>query len=80
MGAKLNTPQQITASVIFDKAEVTFSMRTVGITGPSIASLNKAGTMSENTYTNFMTEVSKLIVEMYKDNSGIIIKPQPLFF
>jgi hypothetical protein len=78
-GAKLNTPQQITASVIFDKAEVTYSMRTVGITGPGIASLNNAGNMSEDTYTNFMTEVSKLIVDIYSKKSTYIIKPQPLF-
>ncbi len=78
-GAKLNTPQQITASVIFDKAEVTFSMRTVGITGPGVAKLNKAGSLAENTYTNFMTEVSNLIVDMYKKESSYKILPQPLF-
>lgn len=78
-GAKLNTPQQITASVIFDKAEVVFSMRTFGITGPGLAKLNQTGTMSENTYANFMAEVSNLIVDMYNEKSNYIIYPQPLF-
>jgi hypothetical protein len=79
-GAKLNTPQQITASVIFDKAEVSFSMRTFGITGKGVARLNQAGTFTENTYTNFMTEVSNLIVDIYSNDSDYIILPQPLFF
>ncbi len=77
--AKLETPQQITASVIFGQASVKFSMRTFGITGPGVSRLNKVGTVTENTYSNFMSEISNLIVDVYKDTSEFIISPQPLF-
>ena len=77
--AKLNTPQQITASVIFGKAEVTFSMRTFGITGPGVSRLNKVGTVNEDTYKSFMEEVSNLIVDVYNKDSQYDVNPQPLF-
>lgn len=77
--AKLNTPQQITASVIFGKAEVTFSMRTYGITGPGVAQLNKVGSVTEDTYKDFMSAISNLIVAVYNNDSLYIIEPQPLF-
>jgi hypothetical protein len=77
--AKLGTPQQITASVIFGQADVRFSMRTFGISGPGISRLNKVGSVTENTYSSFMSEISNLIIEIYQDNSEYLIKPQPLF-
>jgi hypothetical protein len=76
--AKLNTPQQITASVIFGRAEVTYSLRTFGITGSGIGKLNKTGSLSEDTYQEFIQEISNLIVEMYKKESSFIVVPQPL--
>lgn len=76
--AKLETPQQITASVIFGMAEVTYSLKTFGITGPGVGRLNKTGTLSEDTYQQFIQEVSNLIVEMYKEDSEFIVVPQPL--
>ena len=78
--AKLNTPQQITASVVFGKAEVTYSLRTFGITGPGIGKLNKTGSLSEDTYQEFIQEISNLIVEMYKNESSFKVVPQPLAF
>ena len=76
--AKLNTPQQITASVIFGRAEVTYSLKTFGITGPGIGKLNKTGSLSEDTYQEFIQQISNLIVEMYKKESSFIVVPQPL--
>lgn len=76
--AKLNTPQQITASVIFDRAEVTYSLKTFGITGPGVGRLNKTGTLSEDTYQEFIQEISRLIVDMYKKDNTFIVVPQPL--
>lgn len=78
-GAKLNTPQQITASVIFGKAEVNYSMQTFGITGPGVGGLNQAGALTEDTYNKFITEVSNMIVKAYDEDSRYIINPQPLF-
>ncbi|WP_281989346.1 hypothetical protein [Aquimarina aggregata] len=73
--AKLNTPQQVTASVIFGRAEVIYSLKTFGIVGPGIAELNKVGSLSEDTYQGFMQAISKLIVDMYKEKSDFIITP-----
>lgn len=78
-GAKLNTPQQVTASVIFGKAEVNYSMQTFGITGPGVGGLNQAGALTEDTYNKFITEVSNMIVKAYDEDSRYIINPQPLF-
>ncbi|WP_422105066.1 hypothetical protein [Winogradskyella sp.] len=78
--AKLNTPQQITASVIFGRAEVTYSLKTFGIVGPGISKLSKTGALTEDTYQAFIQEISNLIVEMYKENSSFIVTPQPLPF
>jgi len=63
--AKLDTPQQITASVIFGQATVKFSMHTFGITGPGVANLNKVGSITENTYSSFVTGISSLLEEFY---------------
>jgi len=77
--AKLDTPQQITASVIFGHATVKFSMHTFGITGPGVARLNKVGAITEDTFSNFIAEISNLMVEAYRENGDYIIAPQPLF-
>ncbi|WP_276366240.1 hypothetical protein [Chryseolinea sp. H1M3-3] len=77
--AKLNTPQQITASVIFGKAEVTYSLKTFGVSGPGVGNLVKLGTLTENTYQEFMQGISDLIVDAYNNNSAFVINPQPLF-
>lgn len=77
--AKVNTPQQISASVIFGKADVTFSVKTFGITGPGVSRLVKAGTLNENTYIEFLNEISNLIVDIYKQESVFEVEPQPLF-
>lgn len=76
--AKISSPQQISASVTFGLAEVEFSMITVGITGPGTANLVNQGSMTENTYTNFLKAVSGLIVDVYKDDSAFFIDPQLL--
>lgn len=76
--AKLETPQRITASVIFDRAEVKYSIKTFGITGPKTAPLIKSGTLSENTYNDFINAIADLIVDAYKPNSEYIITPQYL--
>ena len=79
-GAKLNSPQQITASVIFGKVDVSFSINTFGIVGPGIGELvKKAGSLQEDTYSNFLFEVGNLIVDAYKDKSKYRISPTPLF-
>lgn len=77
--AKINTPQQISASVTFGIADVLFSVKTFGITGPGVARLVKSGTMTENTYTEFLNEISSLIVDAYSDTTKFEIAPQPLF-
>ena len=77
--AKVNTPQQISASVTFGRADVLFSVKTFGITGPGVARLIKSGTMTENTYVEFLNEISTLIVDSYSDSTKFEITPQPLF-
>jgi len=77
--ARINTPQQISASVTFGKADVIFSIKTFGITGPGVARLVKSGTMTENTYTEFLNDISSLIVDAYGDSTKFTIEPQPLF-
>lgn len=76
--ARLDTPQQITASVIFGKATVRFSMHTFGITGPGVAHLNRAGSITENTYSSFIAGISDLLAEAYQGSQQYIIAPQPL--
>lgn len=76
--AKLDTPQQITASVIFGKATVKFSMHTFGITGPGVADLNRVGSITENTYSSFISGISDLLAKAYDGNKQYIILPQKL--
>lgn len=76
--ARLNTPQQVTASVIFGRAEVTYSLQTFGITGAGIAQLNKTGSLTENTYPEFRENISELIQDIYSEDSSYIITPQLL--
>jgi hypothetical protein len=76
--ARLDTPQQITASVVFGKATVRFSMHTFGITGPGVAHLNRAGSITESTYTNFINAISELLAEAYEGGQKYIIEPQLL--
>lgn len=76
--AKLLTPQQITASVIFGRAEVKYNVITFGITGPKTANLIKSGTLSENTYNDFINAIADIIIDAYKDEAGYIITPQYL--
>ena len=77
--AKLDSPYQVSASVIFGKANVTFSVITFGIVGPGTKSLIKSGSLTEDTYTQFINTIANLIVDAYKENSDIVITPQPLF-
>lgn len=77
--AKLNTPQQLTASVMFGLAEVTYEMKTYGIVGPGTANLVKLGAVTENTYQDFLKGVADLLVNIYNNQSDYIITPQPLF-
>lgn len=74
--AKLETPQQITASVIFDRAEVKYNVKTFGITGPKTASLIRSGILSENTYNDFINAIADMVIDAYKANSEYIINPQ----
>jgi len=76
--ARLDTPQQITASVIFGKATVKFSMHTFGITGPGVANLNRVGSITENTYSSFISGISDLLAEAYEGSNQYIIRPQLL--
>ncbi|MGD1945512.1 MAG: hypothetical protein ACFB0A_04395 [Croceivirga sp.] len=76
--ARLDTPQQITASVIFGQATVKFSMHTLGITGPGVAHLNMSGSVTENTYSSFIAGISNLLKEAYNGTEHFIICPQPL--
>ncbi|MET1258585.1 hypothetical protein ABV409_04555 [Flagellimonas sp. DF-77] len=76
--ARLDTPQQITASVIFGHATVKFSMHTFGITGPGIADLNQIGSINENTYASFISGISELLAKAYDGDGRYIIKPQRL--
>lgn len=76
--AKLDTPQQITASVIFGQATVKFSMHTFGITGPGVANLNRVGSITENTYSSFISGISDLLVDAYEGSNQYIIYPQLL--
>lgn len=76
--ARLDTPQQITASVIFGKATVRFSMHTFGITGPGVAHLNRVGSITENTYSSFISGISDLLAEAYEGSKQYIISPQLL--
>ena len=76
--AMLDTPQQITASVIFGKATVRFSMHTFGITGPGVADLNRVGSITENTYSSFISGISDLLSKAYQGSNQYVILPQPL--
>ena len=76
--ARLDTPQQITASVIFGKATVRFSMHTFGITGPGVAHLNRVGSITENTYSSFISGISDLLAEAYEGSKQYVISPQLL--
>ena len=76
--ARLDTPQQITASVIFGQATVKFSMHTLGITGPGVAHLNMSGSVTENTYSSFISSISDLLRQAYGGTEQFIICPQPL--
>lgn len=76
--AKLDTPQQITASVIFGQATVKFSMHTFGITGPGVANLNRVGSITENTYSSFISGISDLLADAYDGSNQYIIYPQLL--
>lgn len=76
--AMLDTPQQITASVIFGKATVKFSMHTFGITGPGVADLNRVGSITENTYSSFISGISDLLAKAYEGNNQYIILPQKI--
>ena len=76
--ARLETPQQITASVIFGQATVKYSMHTLGITGPGVAHLNMSGSVTENTYSSFISSISNLLKEAYDGTGQFIICPQPL--
>ena len=76
--AKLDTPQQITASVIFGQATVKFSMHTFGITGPGVANLNRVGSITENTYSSFISGISDLLADAYEGSNQYIIYPQLL--
>lgn len=76
--AKLDTPQQITASVIFGQATVKFSMHTFGITGPGVANLNRVGSITENTYSSFISGISDLLADAYEGSNQYIIAPQLL--
>jgi hypothetical protein len=76
--AMLETPQQITASVIFGKATVKFSMHTFGITGPGVADLNRVGSITENTYSSFISGISDLLSKAYEGNNQYIILPQEI--
>lgn len=76
--ARLDTPQQITASVIFGQATVKFSMHTLGITGPGVAHLNMSGSVTENTYSSFISSISDLLRQAYDGTEQFIICPQPL--
>lgn len=76
--ARLDTPQQITASVIFGQATVKFSMHTLGITGPGVAHLNMSGSITENTYSSFILSISELLKQAYEGTGQFIICPQPL--
>jgi hypothetical protein len=76
--AKVDSPQQVTASVVFGRATVKYNLLTIGIVGPGTESLLRSGALTEDTYTNFILAVSKLIVDAYKDTSTYIITPQLL--
>ena len=74
--AKLETPQQITASVIFEKAEVKYSMRTFGISGPKVSQLIRAGILSENTSNDFINSIADIVSNAYSPTSDYVITPQ----
>jgi hypothetical protein len=76
--AKLETPQQITASVVYNRAQVRYSIKTFGITGPKTAALIRSGTLSENTCSDFINAIADVIVDAYKKDSEYIIFPQYL--
>lgn len=76
--AKVNTPQQISASVTFGRAEVTYSMKTFGIVGPGVSNLVKNGDLTGDTYVEFLKSISELIISMYDPKSPYIVTPQPL--
>lgn len=77
--AKLDNPYQVTASVIFGKASVQYSIVTFGITGPGTAKLINSGTLAEDTYGKFVSDISSLIVEAYQNEQQFTIVPQPMF-
>jgi hypothetical protein len=77
--AKLHTPQQMTASVIFGRATVEYEIVTFGITGPALSAFAKPGVLHEDSYGNFIREMGTLMLDVYKNKSAYIITPQPLF-
>ncbi len=78
-GAKLDSPQQITASVIFGKASVTYEWRTFGLTGAGIEPyIGGTGELNENSYNNFVHGMHKIFADAYKNDKKIIVFPQPI--
>ena len=76
--AKLNTPQQISASITFEYAEAEFNIKTVGITGPGTTKLIQAGKLSEDTYSKFLNSISNLILDAYEAKGDYRITPQKM--
>lgn len=76
--AKVDSPQEVSASIIFNKASAKFSIKTFGIVGPGVASLVRAGTVTENTYPEFIKEIANLISNAYQSEE-YTITPHPLF-
>lgn len=80
IGVKLDSPFQIAASMIYGKVSVSYSVVTFGIVGAQTTKLLKTGNLSEDTYSNFVTDISEIINLAYQKDSGISIKPQPMIF
>ena len=54
------------------------ALHTFGITGPGVANLNRVGSITENTYSSFISGISDLLADAYEGSNQYIIYPQLL--
>jgi len=76
-GVNLSRPSILAAAVEFNRAEVYFSMDTLGVTGSAIRRvLPEAGAFHVENYGRMVSAIDQ--VRMLLDAPGVTIRPRPL--
>ncbi len=77
--AKLNTPQQISASVTFGYCSVVYELDLVGISGEATSNFIKmGGNLDGDTYNEFIDSVTDIVSAAYNNEERYVIDPQKL--